>query len=75
MSMSGCNQHVTGFDSRCLLDSDAGQVRYLSRYAQDINNHDGNSLAAIIQHDATGKQLVVHMRCRERLKAANHWQA
>ena len=75
MRMGGCNQHVAGLDSRCLLDSGAGQVCYLARYSQNINNHDGNALAAIIQHDAAGKQLVVHVRCRERLKAANHWQA
>ena len=74
MSMCGCNQHVAGLDSRSLLNLDSGQVRYLAGYSQYIDDHNSNTLAAIIQHDTTGKQLVVNMRCRERLESANHWQ-
>ena len=74
MSMSGCNQHVTGFDSRSLLDLDSCQVRNLPRYTQDIDNHDSNTLSTIIQYDTPGKQLIVYMRCRERFESTNNWQ-
>ena len=48
MSMSGCNQHVAGFNSRSLLNLDSRQICDLARYSQDINNHNSNTLAAII---------------------------
>ena len=73
MRMSGCDQDVAGLNPRSLLNLDSSQVRYLAGYSQYIDDHNSNTLTAIIQHDTTGKQLVVNMRCRERLEAANNW--
>ena len=75
MRMCRCNQDMAGLDSRSLLNLDASKVRYLTGYPQDIDDHNSDTLATIIQHDTPGKQLVMHMRCGKGLKPTNHWQS
>ena len=65
------NHHVRGGDARGLLDELARLHAHAPVQAEQVAHDEGQARRAIIQHQAAGKELVMHMRGGKREEATD----